>query len=94
MDKYKTKVIYRACLDNSILAVFPEEYYNIHLDECLRVCYSRIGQHSSCDLGYIFEHTRQATRTEYKPLREELTGIGYNLQLIDTKPIEEPLLEY
>lgn len=67
--------------DEDALAVFPD----LDADDRGNVtCYARIGQHSGCDLGYVFDETREATPAEYASLKRELErDIGYNLKVID-----------
>ena len=41
-----------------------------------------MGQHSACDPGYVIQDTRPATKEEYSDLKQELEGIGYNIEVI------------
>jgi RecA-family ATPase len=80
-DKHKTKVIFLINETNGeLFAFFPEENYNTYPSD-LRTSYAHIGQHSPCSIEYANE-SRKATEEEYKELKEELDGIGYNLDLI------------
>lgn len=79
-----TKVIFymEPIPDGQILAVFPD---NLNTDNTL-LCYSHIGQHSSCSTAYLVDCCRRATRDEYTNLLHELKGQGYNdLKVLNTK---------
>ena len=43
--------------------------------------YAQIGQHSTASREYI-DSLRDATKEEYKPLYDELLGIGYEVEII------------
>ena len=75
----KTKVIFRKFKDGDIIAIFPEEPGTLQMSTCLS--YMHIGQHSSCDVR-ITRNTLPATLKEYRDLRNELTKLGYNLEII------------
>lgn len=68
----------------SVFAFFPKEKYNnIGTDaDKLFTCYAHIGQHSACHIDYVNE-CKQATKEEYKDLKEELESIGYNLNILN-----------
>lgn len=61
-----------------LIAYFPQlnHCYNGYRND-LKVCYSHVGQHSSCAKEYALE-CREASREEYKDLLSELESIGYN----------------
>jgi hypothetical protein len=44
-------------------------------------CYSHVGQHSACDVGYASE-CKPAGPRKYADLKKELESIGYNLEII------------
>ena len=73
-----TKVIFRKWKDGSILALFPYEEWSQF--EC--ASYMHLGQHSGADYNYCIRITKPATEADYLPLYNELTAIGYNLQII------------
>ncbi len=83
-----TKVQFRK-LRGEIVAVFP---YDIETQETTG-CYCHIGQHSTCD-WFINTYTKPVTPEEYKDLFEELTSIGYNLQVIKRRSHQEYLTAY
>lgn len=70
-------VIFRKWKDGEIIALFPYLIYN----RSDIVSYAHLGQHSgACYLGCIRE-TKPAKPAEYKSLFDELTQIGYNLEV-------------
>lgn len=63
---------------DEVFAFFPQLNYNrVLYGNKLKTCYSRIGQHSACDVEYAKE-SREATKAEYSELLAELKQIGYN----------------
>lgn len=63
--------------DKDILAIFPDEPFNKQLyGNSKVVCYSHIGQHSSCYLDY-YNSLNKAKYIEYLPLLKELWDISY-----------------
>ncbi len=78
-DKGITKVVFRKLKEtNEIIALFPEliekNYYVLS--------YMHVGQHGSADYNHIVNISKLATENEYKDLFNELTNIGYNLQVL------------
>lgn len=67
--------------NQEVFAYFPDENYDA--DGKYKSAYSHIGQHSSCDPRYAKE-SRPATPEEYQDLKNELEGIGYNLDIIES----------
>lgn len=63
--------------ESGIFAYFPEE---MHSGEN-RVCYSHVGQHSSCHPDYLQECEQVSTEAA-KDLIEELESIGYKLEIL------------
>jgi hypothetical protein len=80
MDKEKTVVVFRKFKDQGdIIALFPNEI-NDSFGNCLT--YMHVGQHGSADYqGLMRTETVAATPEEYEPLKRELEGIGYNLDI-------------
>ncbi len=72
-----THVIFRADEDGEVIAVFPFEAGSPRTMSC----YSHVGQHSSCDIGWVAE-TREAAETEYASLKRELESAPYTYKLI------------
>ena len=79
----KTKVVFLIHEDEyglDLFAFFPEVNYSKFADD-FKMSYSKIGQHSSCSIGYAKE-SRLATKKERAELESELKSIGYNNLLI------------
>jgi hypothetical protein len=60
----------------------------------MMTCYAHIGQHSSCDIGWL-ENTRAATEDEYASLKQELESAPFTYKLMIIKDLtglemEEP----
>jgi len=64
--------------NQDLYAYFPEERYN---DQYMSG-YSHVGQHTGVHPEYAAE-SRPATPEEYAPLKAELEGIGYNLDVLN-----------
>jgi hypothetical protein len=73
----KDVVIFRKEKSGTVIAVFPYMIFDPKLN---MTCYAHIGQHSALSPEY-YRETKPANADEYKPLMEELTGIGYNLEI-------------
>jgi hypothetical protein len=76
----KTKVIFRKYKNGEILALFPELPGTNSPATC--TCYQHIGQHGAADLQSSIRVTYPATEEEYKDLKNELTRIGYDLEIV------------
>lgn len=76
----KTKVIFRKYKNGDIIALFPEDTGDMSPYTC--ASYMHVGQHSAADLQHVVWQTKPAKPIEYKDLEEELSRIGYNLQVI------------
>jgi len=62
--------------DNEVIAFFPENKWK---HDGLYDSYQHIGQHSPCNIDFIKEDCRPATKEEYEPLLKELINkVGYN----------------
>lgn len=83
MDEHITDVLFlveKDGEDEDVFAYFPNE----KSDEAgkFRTAYSHVGQHSGCDPKYA-EECREAMPIHYKPLQQELTQLGYNLNVLN-----------
>ena len=81
-DKHKTEVkFYKDSF--GVFAVFP----NLVADYDGNITsYAHIGQHSAMCPEYIeITKSKEALEDEYKPLKEELESIGYNLKVAKWK---------
>ena len=74
----KTKVIFRKFPEGDIIALFPEIPGSMNPIECL--CYQHIGQHGSANTLLIYD-TKPATAEEFQSLYNEISNIGYDLQI-------------
>ena len=63
--------------ENEVVAVMPEVPYN----RALTTCYQHVGQHGSCDDGWI-RAQRKSRPEEYADLLEELISIGYDVTIV------------
>jgi len=68
--------------NKEILGVFMRRNAGIWFDgkRWVRDCYARIGQHSHCYDG--MQKRKKATPGQYRPLKEEMESIGYQLKII------------
>jgi hypothetical protein len=75
----KTKVIFRKWDNGDVIALFPE----IAVDMIGKYCdsYMQAGQHSAASPDLV-RNTKPATKEDYARLYNELTVIGYNLEII------------
>jgi len=82
VDEQPTKVLFlvneKEPGDPDLFAYFPEEIHNGEF----RTAYSHVGQHSSAHPDYAKE-SRPATPEEYAPLKAELEGQGYTLDVLN-----------
>lgn len=78
--KQKTKVqfLYHE-VNKDLYAFFPDD--TDYPDETLRESYSQGGQYCQCSIVYAAE-SRNATPKEYKAIKQELEGIGYDLKVV------------
>lgn len=79
--RYKGKdvVIFRAYPDGEVAAIFPE----IPGDYTGRLCvsYMHVGQHGQGHCSDVIAATRPARPEEWRALAQELTSIGYDLNV-------------
>ncbi len=89
-DTYKTPVIFyweKITEENptsDIFAFFPNENYYHALHPLFKdtfTCYAHIGQHSGCSIKYANECKQCENPNEYNNLKNELEGLGYNLDI-------------
>lgn len=73
-----TKVVFRK-LDGDVVALFPGE--TSHGGAMIQ-SYEHYGQHSDASVDLLTDWER-ATPDEYAPLLQELTGMGYELEVVD-----------
>lgn len=65
-----------------VLAVFMRKDAGLRYShpQWLRWCYAHIGQHSICYDG--MQRRKKATVEQYTPLKREMEGLGYELEVI------------
>lgn len=88
-EKEITKVMFRMWRvdgKTELIALFPEIPSDGNWKNCLS--YQTIGQHSGACLHHILFNSRPATESEYEDLFTELTGIGYNLEVVQRNKME------
>lgn len=72
----KDRVIFRKFPEGDVIALFPGiGAYNERI-----LCYQHIGQHGETCLDFV-EELQPATPEEYKDLLDELTAIGYDVEV-------------
>ena len=70
----KTKVIFKVFKDGEVIALFPDDKWNASNI----TSYMRIGQHGGASPDLLTE-LKDATPQQYKELKQELIGIGYDI---------------
>jgi len=78
MTVAETVVLFRRDEDGDVTAVMPFEEGSPNM----MTCYAHVGQHSSCDIGWVAEGTFPATEDEYRALRAELTSQPFNYKFL------------
>ena len=90
LDKHKTEVKFlknESLQDDEnieIFAFFPKEHYYLESGkdyDLMFTSYSLVGQHSACHIDYANESVK-ANKEEYQELFNELTNLGYNLEVL------------
>ena len=78
----KTIVVFRKFKEENgaIIAIFPEENYYAY-DSPTKSSYMHVGQHGACDISLLHSETEYPLPIEYQSLADELTSIGYNLDI-------------
>ena len=79
-DRTEIKVIFRKWRNGGILALFPESPADIYGNYC--DSYEHVGQHGGAYYWACIQTTSPATVEEAKDLIEELTRIGYDLEIV------------
>ncbi|MCG3197068.1 MAG: hypothetical protein GHCLOJNM_01552 [bacterium] len=86
----RTAVVFRVWRSRprTVLALFPLEPADALGRWCLS--YERVGQHGAADYLACLDGTRPATLEESADLREELERIGYQLDVVQRRPVDAP----
>lgn len=76
-DDFKTVVIFRKFKDRGdVIALFPEAKAALRCGS-----YMHVGQHGEADYNFIVSKTVLASPKEYRALKTELEGLGYDLNV-------------
>ena len=96
-DDFKTRMVFLLDSNNDVFACMPDDYWYkdasgsytdlTGYEDCMRSCYAHVGQHSACSPEYAKE-CKQATEKEYTDLYNELSSIGYNIEVISKKELQ------
>lgn len=80
-DKYDPKLSpdeRLSIIQSNVIALFPDVVADMQGNV---QSYMHVGQHGAADLKGLLKDTRAAMPNEYKPLAQELRGIGYKLDI-------------
>ncbi len=77
----------RGDFKGSVTAVFP----TLPGSPGCMTCYARVGQHSSCSLGWVMASTRPATPEEFAALKRELESAPFHYRLRVVKRISQAM---
>ena len=77
MTVTETVVLFRRDEDGEITAVMPFDEASPNT----MACYAHVGQHGSCDIGWVSE-TFPASEDEYRALKAELTNAPFNYKFL------------
>ncbi len=67
--------------DGDVFAYFPQLNYNRDTKR-MKTSYAHCGQHSACSVWYA-KDCEAANFSDYAPLYQELTQIGYDLKVLN-----------
>jgi hypothetical protein len=63
----------------TIFALFPHDVCD---NQGHVTTYQHVGQHSSADYRHCIQKSKKASKEEYKDLKKELEGRGYELNIV------------
>ena len=93
-DKEFTDVIFRVWtrkdFKGTLMAFFPHEVNDFNGNV---VCYDNMG-HSGADYKHCMRQSRMATESEYKDLKMQMEGMGYNLNVVTRQNYDKYLKSY
>ena len=82
-DTHITDVVFRCDKHGDfkgiVFAMLPHE---VSTQSGSVTSYQHVGQHSSADYSHCVSKSRLATPKEYKDLKKEMEGLGYNLKVV------------
>lgn len=94
-DDYITDVIFRVDTTKdwkgTVYAMLPHECSD-HKGNV--TSYQHVGQHSGADYNHCIRTSRLATEAEYKDLKKEMEGQGYNFKVIKKRNYDKFLKSY
>ena len=94
-DNYITDVVFRCDKSGDfkdvVFALLPHE---VSTTNGLVTSYTKIGQHSSANYSGCIGVSRAATEKEYKDLKKEMEGLGYNLKVVKKQNYDKFLESY
>lgn len=90
LDTHKTDMVFR--IDKSgVFALFPHEVCD---NKGHVTTYQHVGQHSGANYTYCIQQSKKATPEQYKALFDELTSIGYNINIVHRQNYKLYLKDY
>lgn len=78
MANETVNVVFRKYKGGDIIALFPNETL---FEPGACSSYMHVGQHGAADYSHVISNTVAAAVTEYTPLKAELEGLGYTLNI-------------
>lgn len=79
LTETEQRVVFRKYRNGDIIALLPDiafkRDYNV-------MSYMHVGQHGEVDYSAVIRATKPAAESEYKPLLDELRGLGYDLRVV------------
>ena len=94
-DTFKTQILFRVINSGSfkgeVFAIMP---YDIYDRKGNVTSYQHVGQHSGADYNHCIAISRPAKESEYNDLKNELEGLGYNIQVIQKRNHTKYINEY
>lgn len=93
-DKEKTDVIFRVDKTKNwkgtVFALLPHNAMNSLGDV---TSYQHVGQHSGADYNHCIRTSKLATKKEYKDLKKEMEGFGYNFNIVKKRNYKKYLTD-
>lgn len=94
-DTYKTDVVFRCDKHGDfkgiVFALLPHEVSTL---DGLVTSYQHVGQHSSADYRHCISKSRMATPAEFADLKNEMEGLGYDLNIVKKQNYDKFLKSY
>lgn len=74
-------VVFRRWKNGDVIALFPSSYTGHNQHGTYILSYEYTGQHGNADYDAVIARTKPASELEYFSLLNELTQLGYKLQV-------------